>query len=172
MKKILSIISVCISCMMCLLLSVACAGTKPLLDIRKAGDNLRERDYEVVIKYDQSVYNIDGMIVVKLVATGDSGDIIMIEYKEAKIAKVMYECYKVECESEVAWCESELKLYQTYLDLYRNVLDSKAINNFEDIIKELKQEIEEEGKDALKMCGYSGKYFWQASSVQVLEDTK
>lgn len=171
MKKILSIISVCISCMMCLLLSVACAGTKPLLDIRTAGDNLRERGYDVEIEYDKESFGVAGAIVAKLYAERDDEYISIIEYEKSKLSQLDMEEWKFEYDASSEYFEYNMNYYKTILDVYRDQLTSSQIIDYEDEIQKYNQ-YKKELQEQFKATGQSGCYFWYASSVQVLEDTK
>lgn len=171
MKKILSIISVCISCMMCLLLSVACAGTKPLLDIRKAGDNLRERGYDVEIEYDKKSFGIEGAIVAELYAKRGDESICIIEYENSKLSQLDMKEWKIEYDVSSMHFEYKMNYYKTILDVYRDQLTSSQIIDYEDEIQEYNQ-YKKEMQEKYKTIGQNGVYFWYASSVQVLEDTK
>lgn len=180
MKKILTTFLACISLVTCIFLGAACSA-KPTLDIRKAGDNLRARGYEVEIDYDQELefdveeFDIYGKFTSVLYAEREGSDedytLYIYEFKTAKAAKYEYEYINNLLEMVRDLAKAQLKYYERFLTLYSADLDADDIEDIEEYIKEVKQELEKY-EEKLKGIGRSGKYLWIASHTEVLKDTK
>lgn len=174
MKKFLVKLLVAFSLLLCVLMGLACSTVK--VDINKAENALREKDYDVEVEYNVSSWGIEGIIEKAVFAEKDAyaDQDIYIEiylFKNKKVAKAWYESWKAEIESELNILKAELKEKEVILDEYRDMIKSTEINELEDKIKEYKKDIEEY-ENKLKCIGINGKCVWYASHSDVLNDIK
>ena len=152
----------------CLILAtlfcITSCGAKPKLNFEKAQKNLEDKDYMVMFSDDEDDLK-PGMAAYLSASDGDENRLVMIEYKDLKSAKLAYKEYKLSIESKIEEKELEIKELKNILKKYDADLDSEAIDNCEDEIKELQDEIKDLKKETL--YGRSGKIFWYGTKDAV-----
>ena len=152
--------------------SMAACG--PRLKIDDVEDNLEDEDYIVTITKGDDLDKDEAYMEKILYARSEDDEddyFYMIEFKDAKTAKLYYRQEKVWYKTCIMEDEAELKYYQQLLDEYGHDMKSEEEDDLEDEIDELEDCIEED-KEALECLGRSGVYVWFASNEDVLEDAQ
>ena len=197
MRKIFTRLLACFALGACLLTGAACAGTGISgcngcadistngcavvsnsssidVNIKDAENRLKDKGYDVEIRYteDDTYYGVKGVVKKVLYAEKGELEISIFEFDKQSMAQAYYE-YEIleECRMEVECMEKQVELYETALKEYRDTMKSTEIAKMEDSIKELKKEIEE-SKEYEKCMGVSGSCLWYVSHVDAIEDLK
>ncbi len=164
-----------------MVLSLASCGAKPELDLEDAAENLEDKDY--LVRYIDDKDELELNEVATLYASNDDDFLRVVEYKDAKSAKLAYEEIKMEYDLEIQEIkveieaiELEIKFYEHMLDEYDKDLDSDDIDDLEEEIDDLNDEIKDLEKNLEKYkeeysYGRSGKFVW-AGTVDAIEDSK
>lgn len=149
----------------------ACSNTNnsiaPTLDLQKAEDNLRARNYNIETRRDYLFsFGLENYAIEKyLSAAQEEGDkyILILQFKSAKSAKYFYD-YKLSY--YIDYHQKELKWYQHLLEEYGDEMYVDEKNELQDLIKDMKEEY------SSYIIGYSSKYVWIANYDEAIQDTK
>lgn len=143
-------------------------GPKPNLDLDEVKDNLEDKDYYVSLVDDED--DLDVGVEQELYADGDGDDYVyIIEFKDAKMAKLAFKGLKLENESEIESLKLSIKNIENKLEKYEDDLNSFQIDTYENQLKELNKELERRQDE--KCYGISGKFIWQGTE-DAIKDTK
>ena len=170
MKKTLKLIIALALVLSCVVALVSCGGPKPKLNLKKAEANLEDNGYEVDFEeYDKG----DNPIIrAALYAENEDGDWIEItKFDTKKLAKLSYKALVLEIENKIDELKLQLKTYKYTLRKFDKDFGSFEIKYLEEMISDTKDQIDAL-KDSLDCIGRSGKYVWEASSKNVIKDTK
>lgn len=150
----------------CLFSIAACS---PKLNIDKAEEALRAKEYEVEIERDPSFEGIDGLVEKSLYAERNEDWIEIYEFTNKKTAKLYYQTKKNTYEAEIQVLEDCVTYYEHILAEYDDDLDSNKIDELEDLVKGFEDEIEKY-QEKMEAFGINGKYVWEANDIDVIED--
>ena len=145
---------------------------KPELDFDDAKDNLEDKEYVVSLIEDNDLLEpgvAKQFSAYKSNGEGDREVLYMVEYEDAKSAKLAYKMYKLQLEQEEEALKLEIKILENQLKKYEDELKSEEIDDLEDEIKELEDELEDL-KEAY-IFGKNGKIIWYGTEKAV-EDSK
>ena len=138
MKKLLTKLLAGFISLVCVCAMAACA---PKLDIDKAEDSLREKGYVIKVERRTDYYDVEGLRVERvLTAMQDDLMIMIVEFSDKKTAELVYEMETAVYEAEIVEIDSEIALLEHLLDKYQDKLLRKQLDEWEDSLKILKKE--------------------------------
>lgn len=155
-----------------LVLTLASCSPSPKLDLKKAAENLREKDYYVIYfgDYYFDEYDIDEMYLKEELRATDGGDYLHIyKFRDLRSAKLFYKTCKVEYNNEIETLKLEIKMNRNMLNRYPFKLTSLDKEDLQEEIKLLKEELKEFKKE--NVIGRSGKYVW-VGTADAIKDSK
>lgn len=167
MKKIIKPLIASIAVVMFAATFVACSPS-PSLNFDDAKSRLEARGYSVTTSNNSDLYEWS-LNAIKIDEADGTHIIMILKYKEAERAQLLYEAQELERDYKVDKLELELKelqLKQKYDDL-----SEKEKEELQDDIYEKESELKKV-KEESKLFGKSGKIVWIASDKQAIEDTK
>ena len=167
MKKLFMKVVTGLLALGCLFAIAGCSSLK--LDIDKAEDVLREKNYEVQIKRDSDFEGVEVILERSLSADKDDEWIDIYEFENNKTAKMFYQMKKGGLDASIQATKSNIEVYEYILEEYSDKLLSDEIDEFEDALKVCKKELVEY-EELLACIGISGKYVWHASHKDVIKD--
>ena len=144
----------------------SCAPS-PELDLRDAQDNLEDNDYFVTINDNEAYLELNQEQMLYAYHGDDS--ITIIEYKDAKSARLAYEAIKLEYDNGIKEIKLEIKCLEHLLAKYEKELNSDEIDDLEDEIKELNKDLEDAKEE--RVFGRFGKFVWMGTADAV-KDSK
>ena len=171
MKKLFRKLVAGIMVLGCVFAMIGCA---PKLNIDDVEDALKDNDYEVEIIKGDDLEEQESYIkkILSAVSKDNEDDYFyMIEFKDKKTAKMLYEQERVWYEACIMEDEAEIKFYEQVLKEYESVMMTDEIYDIEDEIKELRECIEED-KESLNCIGRNGVCVWIASNEDALKDAQ
>ena len=160
-------------------------GPKPNLDdLEGYEDIFDEEDFYVGYTDDKDVldpYMLQRVVVYSL--DEDSDEYLMvIEFADAKSAKLYYNIAKLEndqerdnLEAEVKYLEAEIKAYTYLLEEYGSDYEKEEREYLEEYLDDLEEELKEVNEEIEELenvtCGRKGNFVWMGS-VSLIEQTK
>lgn len=177
MRKFITCLLSALLTILCLLTCVGCSFelslNTPRLNIHDADVALRDKGYDVEIEYGKVKKWDAESFAVKKVLYAEKGElsIEIYEFEKKSTAKVVYDYYKAECETELTYAQAVLDYDEHLLENYRYLYTSELIADLEEEIVQAKEYIRET-KEELKTFGRNGVFVWFASDVDVIKDAK
>lgn len=136
----------------------------PELDLEDAKENLEDEDYYVS-------YNEDGDPGIEeyLYASNDDDFICVYICESRKMAKLMYQEFKLQLEYSIQRTELEIKSVKHILKKFEDDMSDDEIDDYEDQLDELEEQLELYKKEYV--LGKRGKTVWYGTKTAV-EDSK
>lgn len=117
-------------------------------------DALEDANYTTHYRTDS---NNPGMTA-QLYASNEEHAVYIIYCEAEKTAQLYYNVVKAEYDNDIACLEAEIELCQHMVQDYADDLTSSELDDYEDEVKEMKQELKEFQEDYV--LGYSGTVVW------------
>ena len=158
MKKIISLLLVLVLSIGCTLALTSCGS--PELDFNVAKANLEAAGYDV--EFDEVSYSFN--MIKRLSAEKDDDQIIICEFKDSKSADLALEEYEIQLKQGVEAIELQIEIMEHILEDYADDYKSDEIDEFEDELKELKEQLAI--YETLSL-GSSGCFMWYGTKAAV-----
>ena len=158
MKKIISLLLVLVLSIGCTLALTSCGS--PELDFNVAKANLEAAGYDV--EFDEVKNSVN--MVKRLSAEKDDDQIMICEFKDSGSADLALEEYEIMIKQGVEALELQIEIMEHILEDYADDYKSDEIDEFEDELKELKEQLAVYETISL---GSSGCFMWYGTKAAV-----